>query len=469
MTLPAVNFSGRDYTAEFQRLLELLKAELPEWTDWNHSDFGVVMLRLLGRETDQLNSFIDRVAAEGFLRTAQFKQSLIELGSLVGYLPTLASPAATTLRITRAEGIAGPIFIPKWSDFQRPDGIGYLNTNDYVILDDAEFIEIPVIQGERLTVNPSASDLRITDLTKRKRINLGKSVAAASVEATHGSDPIFVWAEVDSFWRSREADLHFILELNGDTDDVWMVFGDGKQGAAPPDDGLTISFTRTAEAAGNCGHSLVTSLPDELEGTVTCSNTIPATGGAPAETTESLRRMIPRVVRTQRRGVILEDYEALIEHIPGVLHCKAMDRNGSPEWPHSYVALFVVPEGGGQMSPYLRGLILLECSQWGHLGPWSKRYILRDAVAKPLNIIARIGVIDGYAPELVVTAARSAFSQILAVQNRTIGETLRFSDLHNCVSGIPGLSWIEFDAPTMDEAVSKIEIITEGVLGVTAQ
>ena len=129
MTTPAIyDFSGRDFTSEFERLLTLLKADLPEYTDWNHSDAGIVLLRLLARETDLLNDYIDRVFAEGFLRTAWFKQSLVELGNLVDCLPKLANAAATTMTVTRvpnAEFDALPIPLPAGTPFMRKEGIEY--------------------------------------------------------------------------------------------------------------------------------------------------------------------------------------------------------------------------------------------------------------------------------------------------------------------------------------------------------
>ena len=78
--------------------MALLTSEAPELTDRNHSDAGIAMMRLLARETDLLNHSVDRANQEASITWAQFRQSLINLGRTVGYLPTLAAAAIDTTR-----------------------------------------------------------------------------------------------------------------------------------------------------------------------------------------------------------------------------------------------------------------------------------------------------------------------------------------------------------------------------------
>jgi hypothetical protein len=100
--MPNINldYSGRDYTANFEWLLTLLQNDVPELTDFNHSDAGISLIRLLCSETDQLGFYLDEVFGEGYVTSAKFMQSLIDLGHLVDCPPKLMSPARTTLRLT---------------------------------------------------------------------------------------------------------------------------------------------------------------------------------------------------------------------------------------------------------------------------------------------------------------------------------------------------------------------------------
>lgn len=469
------NFTGRDLTAEYERLLAFLKAELPEYTDWNHSDAGIVILRLLARETDQLNNFIDFVGGEGFVPTAQFRSSLIKIGRTVDYLPTLAAAASTRLRLTRRPGVTEAISVPQWSEFNRADGTTYLTTAAVTVPGSAgvpagDHVDVNAVQGIMVERTFDATDFKITDWTKHPRVNLGKSVAGGgftSVWVAPASAPVIQWTEVDSFWRSGPDDLHDLLELNGDTDDVWLVLGDGTKGSLPPTDTLHVRFIRTAEAAGNCGHSTIYGIPDGFSDLITATNIEPATGGGPAESTESIRSMIPRMVRTQRRGLTKSDYETLLEHFPGVLHVQAQDRNDNLYWPHDYMAIHVVPDGGGPMSTFLKEAIWAQCGSWGHLGPWKERYILLDATVVPVSVLVRIGILPGFVADTVKAAVEAAIAAILTPQNRTIGGTLEFTELHRVVSAIPGVSWAEFDAPKEDQRCKAGEIFVPGVIAVT--
>jgi hypothetical protein len=463
---PIFNYARRDYSAVFEDFLTKLKAYLPEYTDFNHSDAGIALGRLNARDLDQLHFYIDHIAAEGCVSTAQFRQSLIDLGLLVGYLPTLAAAASTRLRLTRATGVTGAVSIPKYSAFTRADGLAYLTVEAVSIAADAQNVEVNAVQGTLVEQEFEASDFHVTDWTKHPRVNLGKGLVGGYVEVWHGN-PVQVWTSIDSWWRSWPEDLHFLLELNGDTEEVWLVLGDGVKGTLPPADTLHVRFIRTAEASGNCGHSVIYGLPDGFSGVISCTNIEPATGGAAAEDIASIRRMIPAMVRTQRRGLTRTDYEALIEHMPGVLHVQALDRNDAVRWPHDHVVLYVVPDGGGPMSSLLKDQIWAECGSWGHLGPWKERYILLDAVAVPLNVSMRIGVLQSYTPESVRAAVEAAVTSLLAAQNRTIGGTLEFSELQRTANAVAGLSWVEFDGPKEDVKSSNGEIITPGVITAT--
>lgn len=459
-------FTGRDFTSEYNRLIALLQSELPEYTDLNHSDAGIVLLRLLARETDQLNNYIDRVFSEGFLQTALFKQSLIELGRLVGYLPELANAATTTMLITRSFGIVGDIDIPQHTEFLRSNGLKYINTEAAVLTGDT--ITVDVSQGEIVELTLRSTDFNQVDWSGCPKYNLGAGVAANTVSMTHGTTPVYTWSEVDSFWRSISSDLHFLLELD-ENDNVWLVTGDGTKGASLPTlTDIAVTYIRTDGKSGNCGAGVISSIPDALAGNVaSVTNTIIANGGSDAESVESIRRNIPRVTRTQRRGVTLEDYEALIEHLPGVLWCQALDRNALTAFPWEYVVLYIVPDGGGSMSTNFKNTILAELQDWGHMLNWSGRYLLTDAEEYPVDVTVRIGVASGYNSNTVSAAVLTALNNLFAIDVRGIAETLTFTDLHYAVQNVTGVSYCEFTTPTSDVSPGDGAIITAGTFSIT--
>ena len=450
-----INFTGRDFSAEYERLLALLKIELPEYTDWNHSDAGITLLRLLARETDLLNDYIDLVFNEGFLQTAQFRQSLVELGRLVDYLPEISSAATTQLSIVREYGSNAPedtITLPKYTSFARNDGLNYLSLDALTIPYTQTPYTVNAIQGTVTEVTITRASFSIVDFSGFLKYNMGAGVAAGTVEMFHGEEPVTTWTQVDSFWRSRDTDYHFLTELNGDTDSVWLVVGDGTHGALPPEvDSITLRYVACDGADGNCGAGRVTGVPVGYEDYIdTVTNTIVANGGSSSETIDSLRRQIPAVTRAQRRAVTHDDYEALVQHQPGVLWCQALDRNEVQFFPWEFVALYIVPDGGGPMNDLFKAGLLNEIGQWGHLLSWPGRYVLLDATEYPVDVTMRVWRATGYTENTVTQNITSALNALFSLDARSIADPLSFVDLHQAVSSVVGVSVVEFVTPISD-------------------
>jgi uncharacterized phage protein gp47/JayE len=450
-----INFTGRDFSAEYERLLALLKIELPEYTDWNHSDAGITLLRLLARETDLLNDYIDLVFNEGFLQTAQFRQSLVELGRLVDYLPEISSAATTQLSIVREYGSNAPedtITLPKYTSFARNDGLNYLSLDALTIPYTQTPYTVNAIQGTVTEVTITRASFSVVDFSGFLKYNMGAGVASGTIEMFHGEEPVTTWTQVDSFWRSRDTDCHFLTELNGDTDSVWLVVGNGTHGALPPEvDSITLRYVACDGAGGNCGAGRVTGVPVGYEDYIdTVTNTIVANGGSSSETIDSLRRQIPAVTRAQRRAVTHDDYEALVQHQPGVLWCQALDRNEVQFFPWEFVALYIVPDGGGPMNDLFKAGLLNEIGQWGHLLSWPGRYVLLDATEYPVDVTMRVWRATGYTENTVTQNITSALNTLFSLNARSIAETLSFIDLHQAVSSVAGVSVVEFVTPTSD-------------------
>lgn len=463
---PYADFAGRDYTATFERLLALLQTEVPLLTDLNHSDAGISLLRLLARESDQLAFYLDEAFQEGFIELCRYKQSLLDLAKLVGYPPKLAATASVTLTLTRASG-TGDIPIPQYSAFSRSDGITYLTTEAVTLLDGNDTITVEAQEGTLVELTLETDDFDVVDRSESYKYNLGAGVAAYTLTMEH-DDPAVEWSEVESFWRSQTTDYHFLLELYADKwnevpDTVFLVVGP----CGVPADDMTVKFIRTSGADGNCGYGTITGVPGALTGQITCTNAASATGGAATETIEQLRERIPRVTRTQRRAVTTYDYEALVESISGVLHCQAIDRNWGSEWPHMYVTLFVVPDGGGPMSTILENLIHTELGEWGHLGDWDERYLLFDATEDAVAVTAKIGIETGHTPATVKSNVETALAAFFEPENLDIGETVTFLDVYQTVTGVAGVAWVQFTTPTSDVTVDDGHIAVAGTLTIT--
>lgn len=111
-TIPPVDYTSRDYTSILNDMIILIPTLLPEWTDRAPGDFGIVMMELFAYMGDILNYYIDRIANESFLATAQQRQSVLNIAQLLDYTPYGNVAASTNLQFT-IPNPSGPVVIPQ--------------------------------------------------------------------------------------------------------------------------------------------------------------------------------------------------------------------------------------------------------------------------------------------------------------------------------------------------------------------
>lgn len=469
-----VDFSGRDYTAILERLQTKLIEEVPELTDLNYSDAGQFLLRRLASESEYIHWYIDEAFYENFIATAEQRQSLINLATLVDWKITLPTSASTTLTLTRKTGVTGNISIPRYQPFTKTDETSFvlnsLDDAEYILESAVDTINVPILQGVRYTYTIREEEFEEHELTGLLRYSLGTDIASGSVRLFNTSDSS-EWEEVDTFWRTTSSDQSFSLQYESDpelveNDSCYLVLGSI---GFPSGDTLACSFNRTLGSLGNTGAGTIINVSGSLDNSVTCSNLTSATGGSDIETITSLKNRIPQAVRTQRRCVTVEDYEATLQSVPGVRFCQAIDRNNIEELPHLYVKLYVVPYGGYTISEQLRNTILAELADKGALGDWSGRYLITEATQYVINITARIGVLSGHNSSTVISNLTSKLNTYLTSDTFGIGDGLDFGDLNIYAGRQTGVSWIEFDSPDADIVGVYGYIITPGTISITVQ
>jgi hypothetical protein len=335
-------------------------------------------------------------------------------------------------------------------------------------------VEIPIIQGTLHTLTLTQADFELSEITNRRSYNLGEMVCANTVVVTSGVDPQLSWTQVDSFWQSAPTDNHFLPNLvadgpNDTSDVVYLTLGDGTYGANTFIGDMTVNYIVTAGATGNCGSGVVVDVPSEFSGVISVTNPLPLRGGASAEEIASLRARIPAATRIQRRGVTLIDYNTLIpERVSGVKYCQSGDRTTLNLWPHEYVALYVVPYGGGPIPSTMRDDILGVLQEAGGELNWEGRYVIMDATEVPVDVTCVLGISIGYQSSPVISQVITKIQTALSVDNQTINGTLSFSSLFSSVVATAGVKSVNFTTPATDVSVGIGEILTAGTITVTA-
>src|SRR6185295_1195468 len=119
-SLPAIDYTNKDFQSLRRAMLELARYRLPEWTDQSPSDLGVLLVELFAYMGDVVLYYQDRIANESFPQTAVERRSVVNLMRLIGY--ELSPPAPASVEITLvfnvpAPGAATIVTIPQGAQF----------------------------------------------------------------------------------------------------------------------------------------------------------------------------------------------------------------------------------------------------------------------------------------------------------------------------------------------------------------
>ena len=257
-------------------------------------------------------------------------------------------------------------------------------------------------------------------------------------------------------------------EIDGEEDTVNLVIGNGIHGFNNFLGTMTVTYVKTDGAEGNCGPGVVVDVPSSLSGIISVTNTNALTGGGTAEGIEPFRDRIPAASRIQRRGLSVEDYEALImSNVPSVKYVQTADRTTLTDWPHLYLAIYVVPKGGGLITDILTAEVLAVLVEKGHLGPWEGRYIINDVTQRPVDVTVRIGIETGYVSSSVVNQVILKIQECLSVDNQIINGTFDFAEMSTSVNLTPGVRYAVFTTPTADIESGIGDFFIPGTIAVT--
>ncbi|MGK7892408.1 MAG: putative baseplate assembly protein, partial [Xenococcus sp. (in: cyanobacteria)] len=181
----------------------------------------------------------------------------------------------------------------------------------------------PILAGQHLEVR----EPEIPSALEKQKIEKeeGENAITSISEATGRPQEIWVrWHQVKDFYQSETRDRHYILDnITGK-----ITFGDGRNGLIPPRGKGNIRMITYQTGGGKIGNKPAKSIV-QLKTTVPYVDRVinyeAATGGAEAETLDSLIERVPREIRHRKRAVTLEDYEDLAKLAsPEVIRAKCI-------------------------------------------------------------------------------------------------------------------------------------------------
>lgn len=317
----SITLTALDFDSYKESLKSYLKSQ-DRFKDYDFNDSNMsVLLDLLSHNT-YLNAFyLNMIASEMFLDSAQLRDSVISHAKELNYLPRSFTSAVATVNITIDAGPSNTktaIMIPKGSSFiTRVGDTSFTFTTSEDIVTTVANGRFFTASGVNIYEGNYTSDTYVVNyddplIYKINSNQVDLTSITVRVVENNGSD-IQQYIRATSMFGIDEASKVFFVQpaLNGEYE---IVFGDGVIGRRPLNNSIVLIEYRTCngELPNGAGRFFPAGRIDN-EANITISTTTPATGGAVGENINSIKYNAPRAFTTQERAVTAEDYENILK------------------------------------------------------------------------------------------------------------------------------------------------------------
>ncbi len=325
----AANNSISLVNLDFDTLKSTLKTYLKGQSLFQDYDFDgsnmSVLLDILSYNSYLNTFYLNMVASEMFLDSAQLRNSVISIAKSLNYTPRSSKSSKALLNLTFAQS--------NLTSFEIPEGARFTGKNS-----NGSFT---FVTNETLTLYPANNKFVATNVEVYEGSFIRDTfIYDSSIEAqrfilsnqTIDTDSLLVTVKEDGGQTSlsyKKATSLFGLIANTQayfvqaTEDTKyeIVFGDGVFGRKPKNGATIITSYRIS--SGSNSNKCTTFILDDNLGSYNSSNSaiaiVPtitvataAFGGAEAETIEEIRYRAPRNYQTQERAVTAADFKTLV-------------------------------------------------------------------------------------------------------------------------------------------------------------
>jgi hypothetical protein len=317
-----------------------------QFRDYNFEGSGLnVLLDLLAYNTYYNSFYLNMVAAEAFLPTAQKRNSVVNLAKSLNYTPrsvTSASISGTaTVTVT---GSPTNVTIPAYTSFTGSvDGVSYnfLNTTSVIITpvsgvySSAMSLKEGRYINRRYTVNLNDPDQRFLIPNK----NVDTATLTVSVLNSFVDSTVRTFSKVTSLVEvASTTRVYYIEEVEDEQYEI--KFGDGIFGVAL--DAGNIVVLEYLVSNGSLANDIQTlTYADAISGVTSINfvSTDPATGGADRESINQIKFNAPKAYEAQNRVVTADDYKTLMLQQATVDSCVVW--GGEDNDPPTYGKVFI--------------------------------------------------------------------------------------------------------------------------------
>lgn len=313
----SINLVDLDFDTIKSNLKTYLKSQ-PRFLDYDFEGSNMnVLLDILSYNTFHNAFYLNMVAAESYLDSAQLRNSVVSHAKELNYVPRSARSARAVVNIDFGAN-TNVVTIPKGTSFTTKIGYNlfdfvtdretvHFSSNNYFSVRDLQIYE-GNIYTDQFIVNYENPVQRFVissaDVDTR-------SLTISVIEDNSGN--ILNYTEASTTLDLTELSQIYFLQA-AEQGKYEVVFGDGIIGRKPKDNALIrIEYRTTKKTDGNGGTKFVLNKSFATFTTSPVVTTVAVSrGGAEAESIESIKFYAPRYYQTQERAVNTSDYEIIM-------------------------------------------------------------------------------------------------------------------------------------------------------------
>jgi len=458
--VPQIDYTSRDYAAIRQDMIDLIPSFAPQWLSRDPADFGITLIELFAYMGDLLNYYIDRSANESFISTASQRDSVLQLSRLLGYNPTQATAATVTLTFQNSSG--SDITVPALTQVSTTTisngstvQVTFETSADVTVSAKSGSVNGSATVTAKQGITESNELVGNSDGTPTQSFQLSQtSVINDSVSALVGTVP---YQRVEYLIDYNNYDPVFTIYTDAEGIS-YITFGDSVSGRIPPiSSQIYVTYRVGGGIIGNVASNTLKNIIKFPSGSIPAGLSVnnqdisiagdgAATGGADAETTDSIRINAPKSIRSLNRAVSLTDYASLAVQVSGV--SKAIAASNV----FNSVVLYMVPYGdpGVQVDGVTPSTVFNTYSSevttfLAEKIPTTTTVTIQPPSYVPVNLIVNVTVLPTYKQSLVTTAVNAIIAELLLIDNVTFNDRISLQDLMTAIGSVNGVAYCQFE------------------------
>lgn len=447
---PRINYTSRTFEVVKEAFRTHLMTKFPNvWRSAYESDVGMAWLEIVAYGFDILSFYIDYVANEVFLPTAQDRRSIINLGKMVGYKLSPPSGASVTCTASIDTIYGDDVIIPAGTPITSKSGLPFITLIEQRILAGQQSADVVLVHGEQQI------DAFESDGTSFQRFKLTRTpVVDGSIEVTVNA---IDWDEYDSLIYASASDNAYAVWYDED-DYGYIEFGDDDSGQIPPVDAdIEVTYRVGGGVTGNVDYNQIqTNVQGETDEVIPVPVTVAVvndihrgSGGEDRETEEHARFWIPHWVSANGRAVTEWDFDTLATAYSGgsgrFAFAKAKLRQEIPELNTVDVYVWTRDDSGAVVRPDAGdALITALQTYFDNDDEGAVRLICVNVEVLPgyvvyIDVDFTLTVGSQYSSTDTSSAAQEGLDDLFASEDNRPGEDFHLSNVYNALHDALGV------------------------------